>query len=146
MLLDSEAIHRILPHRYPFLFIDRVQEVVPGTSIWAQKLVSHGDPILQGHFPGYPVLPGVVQIEAMAQAAVLLAAQSGAFNPETQICYLAGVNESKFRGPARPGDVLDIRVVAERIGKIAKFRGEISCGGEPKSSASFIAVLENRKS
>ena len=145
MVLDSEEIQAILPHRFPFLFIDRVVELKVGESLTALKLVSHSEPILQGHFPGYPVLPGVVQIEAMAQAAVILTAKSGVFDPATQLCYLAGVTESKFRAPARPGDVLEIRIVAERLGKIGKFRGEISADGVVRSSAAFLAVIENKK-
>ena len=145
MSVDRSEIETILPHRYPFLFIDRVIEVEPGKRIVARKLVSNSDPILQGHFPGQPILPGVVQIETMAQAAVILAAKSGAFNPETQLCYLAGVQESKFRAPATPGDALDVIVTAERLGgKIGKFKGEIRCGEALCSSATFIAVIDNQ--
>lgn len=145
MVLELREIQAILPHRYPFLFIDRVVEIESGTRIVARKLVSNSDPILQGHFPEQPILPGVIQIEAMAQAAVVLASKSGGFDPRTQICYLAGVQESKFRAPAVPGDVLDITVTAERLGaKIGKFRGEIRCGESLCSSATFVAVIDKK--
>lgn len=146
MTVDLSEIQAILPHRYPFLFIDRVVEVDAGKRILAHKLVSNSDPILQGHFPGQPILPGVVQIETMAQAAVILAAKSDCFNPETQLCFLAGVQESKFRSPAIPGDLLKVEVIADRLGgKIGKFRGEIRCGDALCSSATFVAVIDNKK-
>lgn len=145
MPVDLREIQSILPHRYPFLFIDRVVEVDAGKRIVAHKLVSNSDPILQGHFPGHPILPGVVQIETMAQAAVILAAKSDCFNPKTQLCYLAGVQESKFRAPATPGDLLRVEVFADRLGgKIGKFRGEIRSGQDLCSSATFIAVIDNQ--
>ena len=142
MKLNGLEVQAILPHRYPFLFIDNVVEVEEGESIHCQKLVSNSDPILQGHFPGNPILPGVVQVEAMAQAAVVLANLSGIFDPEKHVCLFMGIKEGKFRNPVRPGEVLDIRIKAERLGRIGKFSGEITCGDEKKSSASFTAIIE----
>lgn len=142
-MLDSVQIQGLIPHRYPFLFLDRVVETGEDT-IHAQKLVSNSDPILQGHFPGNPILPGVVQVEAMAQAAVVLASQLGVFDPETQVCYFMGINEAKFRAPVRPGEVLDVRVKALRTGRIGKFEGEIKVGDEVKSSAKFTAIIETK--
>jgi 3-hydroxyacyl-[acyl-carrier-protein] dehydratase len=141
MPLDSAQIHAMLPHRFPFLFIDRVVEWEVGAWIHARKLVSHSDPILQGHFPGNPIVPGVVQVEAMAQAAVILAQLSGGFDPTTQLCLFMGIQEAKFRSLAVPGDVLDIRVTAERLGKIGKFSGEIKADGAVRSSAKFTAIV-----
>lgn len=140
-MLDSQAITQLLPHRYPFLFIDRVVEIVPGEKIVAQKMVSHSDPILQGHFPGNPILPGVVQVEAMAQAAVILAAKSDVFDAETQVCLFAGINEAKFRKPVRPGEVIEIIVEAKRLGKIGKFEGEVRGEDGVKSSGKFTALI-----
>lgn len=144
MEMDSVAIQSVLPHRYPFLFIDRVVAIVPGESLHAQKLVSNSDPILQGHFPGMPILPGVVQIEMMAQAAILLAHASDAFDPETQVAFLAGVKDSKFRAPCVPGDVLGVHVQAQRIGKIGKFSAEVRCGDAVRSSATITALIGER--
>lgn len=141
-VIDAVQLQNILPHRYPFLFIDRVVEVTPGKSITALKLVSNSDPILQGHFPGYPIVPGVVQIEAMAQAALVLAHASGAFDAATHNCYFMGIENAKFRAPAVPGEVLTIEVTAQRIGRFGKFAGEVRSDAGVKSSATFTAIIE----
>lgn len=142
MQLDIVQLQKILPHRYPFLFLDRVREAKPGESIVAEKLVSIGDPILQGHFPGFPILPGVVQVEAMAQAAVVLANLSGVFDPALHNCFFMGIQEAKFRRPVVPGDVLTIEVKAQRLGRIGKFSGEARVGEQVASSGVFTAVIE----
>ena len=142
MMLDALQIQAILPHRYPFLLIDRVLEIVAGERVLARKLVSVSDPILQGHFPGFPVLPGVLQVEAMAQAAVVLAHASGHFDPALHNCLFVGIQEAKFRAPVVPGDVLDIEVSAQRLGRLGKFAGEIRCEGKVRSSATFTAIVD----
>ena len=144
MELNGLDVQAILPHRFPFLFIDNVIEFEKGETIHCQKLVSNCDPILQGHFPGNPILPGVVQVEAMAQAAVVLAHLSGVFDPETHVCFFMGINEAKFRNPVRPGEVLDIHVTVERLGRIGKFKGEIRCGDEVKGSGKFTAIIDKK--
>lgn len=144
MAIDIIQIQQMLPHRYPFLFIDRVLAWEPEKSIHARKLVSMSDPILQGHFPGAPIMPGVVLVEAMAQAAALLAQLSGAFDPSTHLCLFMGIQEAKFRAPVVPGDILDIEVIAERLGRIGKFSGAIKVEGATRSSAKFTAVIEKR--
>jgi 3-hydroxyacyl-[acyl-carrier-protein] dehydratase len=142
MLLDAVQIQKILPHRYPFLFLDRVLSAVPGESLVAQKLVSMSDPILQGHFPGHPILPGVVQVEAMAQAGVVLAHLSGLFDLELHHCFFVGIQEAKFRAPVVPGEVLTIEIKALRLGRLSKLSGEIRAGEQLKSSATFTAVID----
>jgi 3-hydroxyacyl-[acyl-carrier-protein] dehydratase len=144
MALDITQIQQMLPHRYPFLFIDRVLGWEVEKSIHARKLVSMSDPILQGHFPGHPIVPGVVQVEAMAQAAAILAQLSGAFDPTHQLCLFVGIQEAKFRGPVVPGDILDIHVEALRIGRIGKFAGRIEVEGAERSSAKFTAIIEQQ--
>ena len=144
MVLEIPQIQEMLPHRYPFLFIDRVIAWEVNESIRARKLVSFNDPILQGHFPGNPILPGVVQVEAMAQAAALLAQLSGAFDPKTQLCLFMGIQEAKFRAPLIPGDVADIVVESHRLGRIGKFSGSIEVEGKVRSSAKFTAIIQNR--
>lgn len=141
--MDISEILAVLPHRYPFLFIDHVSAVEPGVSVVAHHLVSMSSPILQGHFPGNPILPGVVQVEAMAQAAIVLAYASDAFK-SGDACYFIGIQNAKFRNPVRPGEKLDIAVKAERLGRIGKFSGEVRAGDEVKSSASFTAVMERQ--
>ncbi len=142
VVIEAAQLEKILPHRYPFLFLDRVIEVVPGESIVALRLVSNSDPILQGHFPGNPIVPGVVQVEAMAQAALVLAHASGHFDPERHNCYFIGIQDAKFRGLAVPGEVLRIEVKAERIGRVGKFSGQVTCEGKVKSSATFTAIID----
>ena len=94
--MGSEAISKILPHRYPFLLVDRVVELVPEKSILAYKNVTTNEPFFNGHFPGLPVMPGVFQIEAMAQTAGILAFFGGCFDPEKQVALFAGVDEARF--------------------------------------------------
>ncbi|PRP90595.1 3-hydroxyacyl-[acyl-carrier-protein] dehydratase FabZ [Enhygromyxa salina] len=144
MALDIIQIQEMLPHRYPFLFIDRVLAWEPEKTIHARRLVSFSDPILQGHFPGMPIVPGVVQVEMMAQAAALLAQLSGAFDPATQLCLFMGVQEAKFRAPVVPGDVLDINVEVHRLGRIGKFSGVVEVEGAVRSSAKFTAIIQPR--
>jgi 3-hydroxyacyl-[acyl-carrier-protein] dehydratase len=144
MILDITQIQQMLPHRYPFLFIDRVLGWEVEKSIHARKLVSMSDPILQGHFPGRPIVPGVVQVEAMAQAAALLAQLSGVFDPAHQLCLFVGIQEAKFRAPIVPGDILDIHVEALRVGRIGKFVGRIEVDAVERSSAKFTAIIEKR--
>lgn len=141
-MMDAVEIQSILPHRFPFLFLDRVVEVRSGEAIVAEHLVSMSSPILQGHFPGHPILPGVIQVEAMAQAAVVLAHASGKFDPATHHCYFIGISEAKFRAPAVPGEVLRIEVEAKRLGRVGKFSGTVACGESVKSSATFTAIIE----
>jgi beta-hydroxyacyl-ACP dehydratase FabZ len=95
-VLDIRAIERILPHRYPFLLVDRVDEI-GDDKIVARKLVSRNEPHFNGHFPGHPVMPGVLIIEALAQAGALLAAQLVGFDPATQVIYFMAIDKARFR-------------------------------------------------
>ncbi len=147
-MLDVE-ITKILPHRYPFLFIDGVEsvdlEAEGGPSIVALRLVSNSDPILQGHFPGYPVVPGVVQVETMAQAAVVLAHLAGKFDQNTHHCFFMGIEQARFRAPVVPGERLEICVQALRLGRVGKFKGEVRVGDQLKSNATFTAVMQPKQ-
>jgi 3-hydroxyacyl-[acyl-carrier-protein] dehydratase len=108
--IDIEGILERLPHRFPFLLVDRVLEVVPGKSILAVKNVSINEAYFQGHFPGHPVLPGVIIVEALAQAGGLLAYETATADDRISILYLVGIEESRFRQIVRPGDQLMLRV------------------------------------
>lgn len=145
-MLDVVQVQAILPHRYPFLFIDGVEsfdgEAEGGPTIVAIKMVSVSDPILQGHFPGNPIVPGVVQVEAMAQAAVLLAHLAGHFDQALHHCLFLGIEKARFRAMVVPGERLEIRVHALRMGRVGKFEGEIRVGAQIKSSAIITAVIE----
>ncbi len=143
-MLDAKEIQAIVPHRYPFLFIDRVVEIDVGTSLVAEHLVSMSSPILQGHFPGNPIVPGVVQVEAMAQASLVLAHASGVFDPAVHNCFFLGIDKAKFRAPAVPGEVLRIEVTAQRLGKLGRYSGTVRCGDDIKSTAQFTAVIQDK--
>jgi len=110
MSRNIDQILERLPHRYPFLMVDRVLEVVPGKSIVAVKNVSANEAYFQGHFPGYPVMPGVLIIEALAQAGGVLAWESVGAEERIWILYLVGIEETRFKQTVRPGDQLTMRV------------------------------------
>lgn len=112
--MDTAAIMRCIPHRHPFLLIDRVLEAVPNVSIVATKAISFTDPALAGHFPGNPVMPGVLMVEAVAQAAAVLGHLSYEYG--LTVCYLTEVSKARFRRQVTPGDVLrfDVKVLKRR--------------------------------
>lgn len=138
--LKAEQILGLLPHRYPFLFIDRVVEITDDRIV-AIKNVSLNEPYFQGHFPGVPVMPGVLQIEAMAQAGGILATRVVTFDPATHVMMFMAIDAVKFRRAVVPGDQLHIEVVPLRKGKIFKMKGEIKVDGQVVSSAEFLAGL-----
>jgi beta-hydroxyacyl-ACP dehydratase FabZ len=142
-VLKAEQILGLLPHRYPFLLIDRVLEVGEDKVV-ALKNVTFNEPYFQGHFPGVPVMQGVLQIEAMAQAGGILASRSITFDPTTHVMLFMGIDGVKFRKAVVPGDQLVIEVVPLRKGKIFKMRGEIKCDGKLVSEAEFLAGLAEK--
>src|SRR6478752_7569528 len=141
--LKIEQILGLLPHRYPFLLIDRVLELTDDKVV-ALKNVTFNEPHFQGHFPGVPVMPGVLQIEAMAQAGGILAARTVQFDPTTHVMLFMAIDNVKFRRAVTPGDQLIIEVVPLRKGKIYKMKGEIQCDGQVVSSAEFLAGLAEK--
>ena len=143
-MLDITAIERILPHRYTFLLVDRVDEIGEDRVI-ARKLVSRNEPFFDGHFPGHPVMPGVLIIEALAQAGALLAAHVTSFDPTTHVIYFMAIDNAKFRKPVIPGDVLTLDVVPLRKGKaIWKLRGEAKVDGVVVAEAELMATIQPR--
>ncbi len=142
-VMKAEQILGLLPHRYPFLLIDRVLELTED-KIVALKNVSFNEPHFQGHFPGVPVMPGVLQIEAMAQAGGILASKVITFDPTTHVMLFMAIDAVKFRKAVVPGDQLIIEVVPLRKGKIFKMRGEIKVAGQVVSSAEFLAGLAEK--
>lgn len=139
--MDAKAIMEWLPHRFPFLLIDRVLSCSPGESITAVKNVTSNEPFFQGHFPGNPVMPGVLVIEAMAQACcVLCYASTGARNPRP-LYFLAGVDEARFRRPVVPGDSLTVQVDVEKERRgIWRFDCTASVGEEKAVSAKIMCA------
>ncbi|MEO8706945.1 MAG: 3-hydroxyacyl-ACP dehydratase FabZ [Kofleriaceae bacterium] len=142
-VMKAEQILGLLPHRYPFLLIDRVLEV-SDDKVVALKNVSFNEPYFQGHFPGVPVMPGVLQIEAMAQAGGILASRAVAFDPATHVMLFMAIDNVKFRKAVTPGDQLRIEVVPLRKGKIFKMKGEITVDGHVVSSGEFLAGLAEK--
>jgi beta-hydroxyacyl-ACP dehydratase FabZ len=142
-VMRAEQILGLLPHRYPFLLIDRVLELTD-ERVLALKNVTINEPFFQGHFPGVPVMPGVLQIEAMAQAGGILASKAVAFDASTHVMLFMAIDAVKFRKAVVPGDQLHIEVVPLRKGKIFKMKGEIKVDGQVVSSAEFLAGLAEK--
>ena len=141
MELDTRAIEAILPHRAPFLMIDHV-ELVDGDRIVARKTVAADEPFFQGHFPGHPIMPGVLQLEAMAQVAGLLMMK----HAETgrQLAYFMSAENVKWRKPVVPGDVLLIEIeLMKTRGKICKSKGVCKVRGEVVSEAEVTFMLRD---
>jgi beta-hydroxyacyl-ACP dehydratase FabZ len=143
--ISAEEILNILPHRYPFLLIDRVVEV-SSERIVALKNVSWNEPFFQGHFPGQPIMPGVLQIEAMAQAGGILAHRTGQFDPDKQVLFFMAIDKVKFRRPVTPGDQLRIEVKPLRTGRVWKMEGVASVDGQVVSQGEFLATMAPRSS
>lgn len=134
--LNIEQIMEVIPHRYPFLMVDRILDIQPGQSAMGLKNVSINEPYFAGHFPGKPVMPGVLMIESMAQvgACALLAMNEY----RSYLAYLAGVDHVRFRRMASPGDTLLIKSELLNIkGNIGKGRGEITVNNEPLCKGEF---------
>ena len=124
-----------LPHRYPFLLVDRILAREPGVRVVAEKLVTAGEPHLQGHLPGHPLVPGVLLLEMLAQAAGFLEAGS----LHGQAVFLAGVQDARFKAPVVPGDRLRLEVVPEgAFAGLMKVRGAVSCEGREVCTASLM--------
>ncbi|MFQ3168310.1 MAG: UDP-3-O-[3-hydroxymyristoyl] N-acetylglucosamine deacetylase [Limisphaerales bacterium] len=137
--LDSEQIMQILPHRYPFLMVDRVTRI-DGNQITAEKNVTINEPYFQGHFPGHPIMPGVLQLEAMAQVAGILTLKQA--DNAGKIAYFMAANKVKWRKPVKPGDVLQIDIELLRArGKVAKAKGICTVRGEVVSEAEITFTL-----
>ena len=141
--MKIEQVLGLLPHRYPFLLIDRVLELTDDR-VLCLKNVTVNEPFFQGHFPGVPVMPGVLQIEAMAQAGGILASRAVSFDPTTHVMLFMAIDAVKFRKAVTPGDQLHIEVIPLRKGKIFKMKGEIKVDGAVVSQAEFLAGLAEK--
>jgi len=140
--MDITEIRKYLPHRYPFLLVDRVEEFKPGESIIAYKNLSINEPFFDGHFPDNPIFPGVLLLEAMAQAAGILGFKSKGKTPEDgTIYYFVGADELRFKRPCVPGDKVMLRatLLSERRG-IAKFSVSSDVDGELAASATILCA------
>ncbi|HRK79353.1 MAG TPA: 3-hydroxyacyl-ACP dehydratase FabZ [Thiobacillus sp.] len=146
MIMDIEQVMQYLPHRYPFLLIDKVTELELGKSITAIKNVTINEPFFNGHFPGAPVMPGVLILEAMAQAAGILSFKTKNYAPEEiGIIYFAGIDGARFKKPVKPGDqlVLKAEIVREMRG-IWKYKGRAEVDGVMVAEAELMATLRDK--
>jgi len=140
--MDIHEILEYLPHRYPFLLIDRVVDIVPGERLLAYKNVTINEPFFQGHFPGRPVMPGVLILEAMAQATGLLALKTDKWQrKENSIYYFVGIDKARFRKPVEPGDQLMLEAVLKRVVRgIGKFTCTARVGDDVVASGELMCA------
>lgn len=144
--IDIQEIMELIPHRFPMLLIDRVEKVKLDHSAVGIKNVSMNEWYFQGHFPSQPVLPGVLIIEAMAQAAGVLVVKTMGVSGGNRLVYFMSVEEAKFRKPVLPGDVLELHVTKERHrGNVWKFKGEARVRGVLTDEATFTAMIVEQK-
>jgi len=144
-VMDVLEIQRLLPHRFPFLLVDRVVELRPGEHLVAYKNVSAGEPFFQGHFPGHPVMPGVLVLEALAQASAILCYSSTGFDPEKKVTYLMAIDGARFRRPVVPGDRLQLDVTVLRLkSAVVKSRGVATVDGQVVAEADFLATVVDK--
>ncbi|MEI9941380.1 MAG: 3-hydroxyacyl-ACP dehydratase FabZ [Pseudomonadota bacterium] len=143
--LEVAKILEILPHRYPFVLVDRVTDLVAGESIRGHKMVSANEPWCQGHFPDRPIMPGVLIIEALAQIGGILAYASEPFDASTSLMYFLGIDKAKFRHTVTPGDRLDLYVeVIQHRSNVWKLRGEATVEGTLCAQGELLASIVDR--
>ncbi|MEO7276476.1 MAG: 3-hydroxyacyl-ACP dehydratase FabZ [Sphingomicrobium sp.] len=140
--LDIRRVMEALPHRYPMLLVDRVERLDPDHSITAIKAVTINEPFFQGHFPGRPIMPGVLIIEALAQAAGVLAVEALGLAGSGKLVYFMAIESAKFRAPVEPGVLLqlDVEFIQKRA-SVCKFAGRASVGGKLAAEARFTAMI-----
>ena len=139
---DIGQILNALPHRYPLLLVDRVKSLVVGEEIVAIKAVSFNEQFFQGHFPGRPIMPGVLQIEALAQAAAILAIETLELAGSGKLVYFMAIEDAKFRAPVEPGCLLELNVgFLQKRARVCKFWGKASVEGKVTCEVSFTAMV-----
>ena len=141
-MLDINMIRKILPHRYPFLLVDRILEFDPGKRIVGLKNVTMNEPYFQGHFPDSPILPGVIIIEAMAQTGGLFVFARNPEEAENKNFFFSGIDKARFRKPVIPGDqmIIELEMLKHR-GPLWKFRGKATVNGELVAEAELLASI-----
>jgi 3-hydroxyacyl-[acyl-carrier-protein] dehydratase len=141
-MMDISEIQNLLPHRYPFLLVDRVIELEPEKKLVGFKNVTANEEFFNGHFPGHPVMPGVLILEALAQACALLAFKSVPMNPKEYVVYLMAIDGAKFRKPVVPGDRLTLTAeVLRHKASVWKQRGVATVDGQVVAEAEFLATV-----
>ena len=140
--LDIRRVLAAIPHRYPMLLVDRVEELLPDRSIRAIKAVTINEPFFQGHFPGRPIMPGVLIVEALAQAAGVLAVESLGLANSGKLVYFMSIDEVKFRVPVEPGVLLRLEVeFVQKRATVCKFAGKALIDGKVVAQANFTAMI-----
>ena len=140
--LDILGILKALPHRYPLLLVDRVVSLEPNERIHAVKAVTMNEQFFQGHFPGRPIMPGVLQIEALAQAAGVLGIETFDLAGSGKLVIFMAIENAKFRAPVEPGCLLDLKVeFTQQRSRVYKFAGEASVEGKITSTCEFTAMI-----
>lgn len=142
---DIDLIQRLIPHRYPFLLVDKVRDIVPFKSAVGIKNVTFNEPHFQGHFPGAPIMPGVTLIEAMAQTAAVMVGVSSDMADRDLLVYFMGIDAAKFRRKVVPGDVVEMEISVTRGkpgGKVWRFDGRASVEGELACECAFTAMMD----
>ena len=145
---DIHLIQAILPHRYPFLLVDKVHDIDGTTSAVGIKNVTMNEPHFQGHFPGVPIMPGVMIVEALAQTAAVMVGTTMGLTEGNMLIYFMGIDACKFRRKVIPGDVLELKVETVRGkpgGKVWKFKGVATVDGEMAAEAEFTAMMDLQK-
>jgi len=146
VVYDTAAIQRILPHRFPFLFVDRIVELEPRTRILGVKQVTANEHFFVGHFPNAPVMPGVLQMAALAPVGAILALREFE-DRNAKIPFFSGIENARFRRPVVPGDTLMLEVTAIRTGsKVQKMRGVATVDGNVTAEAEIMSVIADRPS
>ncbi|HZF96228.1 MAG TPA: 3-hydroxyacyl-ACP dehydratase FabZ [Allosphingosinicella sp.] len=139
---DIRRVLAALPHRYPMLLVDRVEELVPDERIVAIKAVTINEPFFQGHFPGRPIMPGVLIVEALAQAAGVLAVESLGLAGSGKLVYFMAIDGAKFRTPVEPGVLLRLEVsFVQKRASVCKFAGRAMLGDKLAAEANFTAMI-----
>ncbi|HRC27357.1 MAG TPA: 3-hydroxyacyl-ACP dehydratase FabZ [Alphaproteobacteria bacterium] len=143
--IDITRIMEMIPHRYPFLLIDRIVDFVPGERAVGLKNVSINEPQFQGHFPAFPVMPGVLIIESMAQTAAILVVQTLGKDAEGKLVYFMTIDEARFRKPVVPGDAMYIHIEKLQVRRnVWKFRAEAKVDGRVCAEATYSAMIMDR--